>query len=256
MGSSYPGPVIRPLRVAWRLCAIAGVTGWGLLRARVVRLRGGATIPRVAALQRTWARRVLRILGVRLEVLGKPAPSELLVSNHLSYVDILVLSAQMDVVFVAKREIASWPIAGGLSRAVGTVFLDRERRRVLPEVVAAVTAAAREGRTVVVFPEGTSTDGSQLLPFKPSLLEAAAREGWRVGWAVLRYRTRAGGPPASEVVCWWRDMTLVPHLLRLLSLPGFEAELRFGDAPLADPDRKRLAGLLWQAVHAQLAPAP
>jgi 1-acyl-sn-glycerol-3-phosphate acyltransferase len=244
------------VRVVWRVAAIAGVTVWGLLCLQVLRLGRRADVPRVAALQRAWARRLLRIVGARLSVRGEPGPCELLVTNHLSYVDILVLSAQVDAVFVAKSEIASWPIAGTLCRTVGTLFVDRERRRVLPEVVQAVAAAAREGRTVVVFPEGTSTDGSHVLPFKPSLLEAAAREGWRVGWAALRYRTGEGGPPASEAICWWRDMTLLPHLRRLLALPGFEAELTFGETLVADPDRKRLAGLLWHAVRAQVASAP
>lgn len=239
-------------RVAWRGAALGAVTLWGLVRVGIVRGRPA----RIAGLQRAWADRVLRILGVRLRVRGEAGGCELLVTNHLSYVDVLVLSARLDAVFVAKREVAGWPAVGTLSRAVGTVFVDRERRRVLPDVVAAMAAAVRQGRTVVVFPEGTSTDGSQVLPFKPSLLEAAAREGWRVGWAVLRYRTPEGGPPASEAVCWWRDMTFVPHLVRLLALPRFEAELIFGDTPLADPDRKRLASRLWNAVRAQLAPVP
>jgi 1-acyl-sn-glycerol-3-phosphate acyltransferase len=243
-------------RVAWRLPAIAAVTLWGLARVGATRLRGGATAPRLAVLQRAWAVRVLRLLGARLNVRGETAPSELLVTNHLSYVDILVLSARVDAVFVAKREVAGWPLVGPLCRAVGTLFVDRERHRLLPEVLAAVTASVREGRTAVIFPEGTSTGGAEVLPFKPALLEAAAREGWRVGWAALRYRTPEGAPPASEAVCWWRDMTLLPHLLRLLALPGFEADLIFGDAVLVDPDRKRLADRLWQAVHAELAPAP
>ena len=115
-----------------------------------------------------------------------------------------------------------------ICRVVGTVFVDRERRRALPEVMAAVDAAVAQGRTVVVFPEGTSTGGSHVLPFKPSLLEAAARAGWRVGWAALRYRTPEGEPPASEVVCWWREMTLLPHFARLRYRNSRRAHLRAG----------------------------
>jgi 1-acyl-sn-glycerol-3-phosphate acyltransferase len=247
------------LRVPLRLAAFAAVTGWGVLRVLAARARASATgrspARAIASIQRAWGARVLRILGARVSIEGEPAGCDLLVANHLSYVDVFLLASRMEAVFVAKSEIAGWPVIGAVCRLAGTLFVDRGRRRVLPEVVAGIQEAAVPGRVVVVFPEGTSTDGSEVLPFRPALLEAAAREGLRVGWAALAYRTPEGAPPASEAVCWWRDMTLLPHLLRLLALPGFEARVTFGSETLIESDRKRLAGLLWRAVAARVTAA-
>jgi 1-acyl-sn-glycerol-3-phosphate acyltransferase len=199
---------------------------------------------------RAWARASCKLLSLRVEQRGEPPPAPcLLVSNHLGYVDIATLASRADVVFVSKAEVAKWPIVGPFSRAVGTIFVDRASKRAIPEVNARIEAALDRGERVVLFPEGTSSGGDSVLPFKPSLLEAAARSRYRVYCAALRYRTPPGLPPASEVVCWWGDMSFGPHVLRLLRLPSFSVRVEFEAEPVPpSTDRKELAQATWQRV--------
>jgi len=104
----------------------------------------------------------------------------------------------------------------------------------------------------VLFPEGTSSGGDAVLRFRPALLEAAARAELPVHCAAIAYRTPPGAPPASEVVCWWRDMPFVPHVWNLLALPRFEARLCFAEETVCEPDRKLLAERLQRMVERQL----
>lgn len=198
---------------------------------------------------RTWARFCLWVLGVRLTVKGTPPQAPfLLVSNHLSYIDILALSSQLDGVFVAKSEIARWPVIGLACKLVRTVFVDRETKRSLPRVLAEIDDRLAYGQGVIFFPEGTSSGGAEVAPFRPPLLEAAAQSGHPVHYASLAYRTLPGENPAHLAVCWWRKMTLPDHLFRLASMPGFEASLAFGGEPVHDHDRKELARRLHHEV--------
>ena len=107
----------------------------------------------------------------------------------------------------------------------------------------------------MLFPEGTSSGGDQVLPFRPSLLEPAARGGLPVAHASLRYISPEGFPPASESICWWRDMPFGSHVLSLLRLPRIRAEVRFGPELLRGRDRKELAHRLWEATKAQFEPS-
>ncbi len=205
---------------------------------------------------RWWARALLVVLGVRLEVDGSPPrPPFLLVANHLGYLDILVLASAVPTAFVAKAEIAGWPVFGALARAGGTLFVDRGSRRAIPRVAAAMRKVMEEGRGVVLFPEGTSTRGDGVAPFRPSLLAPAAEGELPVHWAVLGYDTPAGSPPAHLSVCWWGEMELPGHLLGLLALPRIEARLAFGSEPVTDVDRKRLADRLHRKVTGRFVPA-
>ncbi|MCS6926751.1 MAG: 1-acyl-sn-glycerol-3-phosphate acyltransferase [Candidatus Binatia bacterium] len=189
-----------------------------------------------------WARRVVALLGLRVNVHGVPPPAPcLFVANHLSYLDIVVLAAQMDAVFVAKAEVARWPVLGLLGRAVGTVFIDRARKRDLPRVIAAMIEVLRRGQRVVFFPEGTSSAGGTVLPFHSPLFEAAVRTGVPVRYASLTYRTICDTPPASRAVCWWGDMTFARHLYGLLRLSGVQVTLSFGRDTVAADNRKRFA---------------
>jgi 1-acyl-sn-glycerol-3-phosphate acyltransferase len=108
------------------------------------------------------------------------------------------------------------------------------------------------GQGVLLFAEGTSSAGDRVLPFRSPLLEVAARGGIPVSYAGLRYRTGPGMPPAGEAVSWWRDVSLADHLFGLLRLPGFEAELVFGEEPLVGEERKDLALRLRSAVAGTL----
>jgi 1-acyl-sn-glycerol-3-phosphate acyltransferase len=243
--------VLRLAAMAWTTVVLYLVLVAGRLLLRANRRRADAW---ALAVFRRWARWLGRIAGMRAEVLGRPPRAPfLLVSNHLSYVDILLLGGASGGVFVAKQEIASWPVIGPLCRSVGTVFIDRSAKRDLMRVSEQVEGALQDGRAVVLFPEATTSDGSGLLPFRPSLLQVAAADGLPVHWAVIRYATPPAQRPASRAVCWTGGAALVPHALGLLALPRFSARLSFGDAPLADGDRKRLADRLRDAMGQRLA---
>jgi 1-acyl-sn-glycerol-3-phosphate acyltransferase len=207
-----------------------------------------------AFILRTISRGLLVTMGARVESSGEPPRAPfVLVSNHLSYVDILVLASRLDAVFVSKQEVASWPVLGILCRAMGTVFINRESRRDISRVLEEMEGRLQSDVGIVLFPEGTSTDGSEVLRFLPSLLEIAVRLGRPVEYASLRYSTGEGQPAARDVVCWWGGTVFATHFLRLLTLSGFRAELAFGSEPIVSGDRKALAVELRQAVAAQIS---
>ena len=207
------------------------------------------------AVFRRWARAALGALGVELEVSG-PVPSEpgLLVSNHIGYLDIPVLAACLPTVFVSKSEVRSWPVLGYMSRSMRTIYVRRERKRELPEVNRQIEAALARGDSIAVFPEGTSTDGSSVAPFRTSLLAPAANTGLPVRYACLHYETAPGDPPASVAVAWWGDMPFLPHLRVLLALRRVRARVSFGPEPVSERDRKLLAEKLRQGVDRLFVP--
>lgn len=200
-------------------------------------------------IKRNWCAAVCRALAVRVEVVGEPPRQPcFLVSNHLSYLDIPVLGSLVDTVFVSKAEVARWPGVGLLATRADTIYVDRERKRRLPEVNARIRDVLAHGDGVVVFPEGTSTGGERVLPFRPSLLASAAELGLEVRCAGLAYASGPGDPPASESVCWWRDMPFGPHVLGLLRLSGIRARVVFPSEAVRSSDRKELAERLWRCV--------
>lgn len=225
----------------------------------------GLGLPFVYASGRAWARwrafvlrricsTLLAIMGARIGVRGDPPkPPFVLVSNHLSYIDILVLASRLDTVFVSKQEIAHWPVIGMLCRWMGTVFIRRQVRRDIARVLEEMERHLANDCGVVFFPEGTSTNGTQLLAFRPSLLEIAVRLGHPVSYASLRYQTDDADRPAEDWVCWWDDRPFLGHFFGLLSLPGFRAELTFGAEPIHNSDRKSLAVELHRAVAGQIS---
>lgn len=201
----------------------------------------------------SWGRGVARILGMKVTVRGVPPERPFfLVCNHLSYVDIWALAGVTGGLFVAKSEVARWPLMGFISRHASTLFVDRKRMRDIPRVLEEIRGVLSAGQGILLFPEGTSTGGDRVLPFRSPLLEVAVRGRIPVSYAGLRYRTGPGLPPAGEAVCWWREMTLTDHLFGLLRLPGFEAEILFGAEPMVDEERKALAARLGRAVAGKL----
>jgi 1-acyl-sn-glycerol-3-phosphate acyltransferase len=202
---------------------------------------------------RNWARIGVKIIGARVELEGTvpPAPC-VLVSNHLGYLDILVLGSCVDTRFVSKHEVRSWPLIGWCAHAVGTIFLDRASRRDLPSVNAEIHSALEAGDRVLFFPEGTSTGGIGMLPFKSSLLEPAAASGYPVFCAAVHYATPPGEPAASQVVCWWGEMPFHGHVLRLLRLSRIRARVVFHPEPHVGEGRKELAARTEKVVHAML----
>ncbi len=204
---------------------------------------------------RTWARTVIRLLNIRVATnnAGPNAPF-LLVSNHLSYIDIVVLASQLDCTFIAKSEVAAWPIVGRLGALMNTIFIDRNRKKDVIGATHQIHNLIDAGLGVVLFAEGTSTSGQQVSPFKSATLELAARRQIPVHYASISYATKTEETSADQSVCWWGDMTFPDHFFRLLQLSGFEAALTFGPEPMVDHDRHVLAAKLWHAVKAQFVP--
>ncbi len=194
---------------------------------------------KAAWLSRT-CRKLLQALGVRLVERGKPSPGAVIVANHVSYIDIMVLSALSPVVFVAKREVRDWPVFGWFAAKAGTRFINRERRGDVARIGDEIAPVIAAGVGVVLFLEGTTSDGKNVFPFRASLLAPAITEGWRLVCAGLVYDVPVGRSVEHEV-CWWGDMTLPPHLLNLASLPWLEAKVGWGESLLAEGDRKVLA---------------
>ncbi len=202
-----------------------------------------------------WAKSFVKISGMKIEVIGTPPVSPFfLVSNHLSYTDIAALRATFTTVFVAKREIDDWPVAGRIVRDMGVIFIDRQNRRDIPRAGEKIIRSLNEGEGVTVFPEGTSTRGDQVLPFNSSFLEFAARTDLPVSYCAISYRTPPGSPAASNMVCWWEDISFMAHLFRLFTLRKYTAVLTFGDDPVLDTDRKKLAAELRDRVNEHFIP--
>lgn len=256
---------MRLWRTVWRLALLVLGVGGGYLYLRTTdaalralrRLSGSrrSTGPWRARVLHGWARVVARCLGMRMEVRGEPPrPPFFLVSNHLSYVDIVLLAAQIPCVFVAKSEVANWPLFGSVCKSVDTVFIDRENRRDIPRVSERIGGVLRDGRGVIIFPEGTSGRGDRVMRFKPSLLETAVRAGLPVSYASLSYETPQGCPPPADVVCWFGGTGFVSHVLRLVQLPRFDGIVTFGERPIHDEDRKSLAARLHAAVAQSFRP--
>lgn len=194
------------------------------------------------AILHTWGKGGCWLLGVHVTTHGRPpAGAFLLASNHLSYLDIMVLASRLSCAFVSKAEVAGWPVLGAMARTMGTLFVDRERKRGLAPLVATMRARLEAGEALVLFPEGTSTRGAEVLPFRPSLLEPAAALALPVHACALSYTTPPGEPPAWEAVAWWGDMTFPPHFLGLCALRRIDARVAFAEDPVTSADRKTLA---------------
>ena len=203
----------------------------------------------------SWTKSFAWIAGMEIEVIGEPpSPPFFLVTNHLSYVDIAALRATVEGVFVAKVEVNDWFVAGRIVRDMGVIFIDRKNRRDIPRAGEEIIQKLSDGEGVIVFPEGTSTKGEDILPFNSSFLEFASRTDLPVSYASITYRTPAGEPPASKMVCWWEDITFVEHLFRLFTLKRFTAILNFGDQSVVNPNRKTLAAELHQRVKERFIP--
>jgi len=209
-----------------------------------------APVPGVRRRFRIWLfqagpRWLLGWLRAEVAVVGPPpAPPFLLVANHLSYLDVLVLASRLPgCVFVAKAEVRSWPLLGPICRGFGTIFIDRKSRRDVLCSLRGIEETLNEGDGVVLFPEGTSSGGATVGSFHSPLLALAARSSSPIHAAAIGY-------PSSEV-CWWGDAELVPHLLRLCAMARIEARVRFCDTPVASTDRKRLAEKLRTEVLRQ-----
>lgn len=191
---------------------------------------------------RFWGRTMAWIWGMRIRVSGpRPSAPFFLVSNHLSYTDILLLCAVCPAWFVSKSEVADWPGIGALTRIGPTVYIDRESRKDVHRLHQLIRSLVEDGGGVGFFPEGTTSDGRDVLPFKPSLFQAAVDLRIPVTTAAICYETPDGLPPPEQWVAWIGDESFAPHVKRLLSGPGFTAHIRFSPDTLHADNRKELA---------------
>ncbi len=179
---------------------------------------------------------VLRLLRIELRTVGQlpPGPA-LLVANHLSWIDIVAMVAHYDCTFVAKNDVRDWPLVGALGEALGVIWIDRRRKRDLRRAIARLSEALQQGTRVVLFPEGTTSTGRQVLPFRSSLLEAAVISGVPVVPIALSAHAANG---QSETLCWVGDETLLAHLPRVAALRQATFEIRILSPLAAGPGRK------------------
>lgn len=220
---------------------------------------------------RLWHRLIVRALGIRIHVEGRPAAARplLIAANHVSWTDIMVLGASADVHFVARADLVGGPVMRWLASLQRTVPVERERRRTSPNQVRAVAERLAGGRPVVLFAEGTTGDGNRLLAFKSTLfaaasmaLEQVAAEGgaMQVQPVAIVY-THLAGMPIGRIqrarASWIGDTPLLPHVGRLFEAGPLDVELRFGEPVTfaAGHDRKALARLVEARVRAMVAQA-
>jgi 1-acyl-sn-glycerol-3-phosphate acyltransferase len=197
------------------------------IRSMLSRLTGPDTLERRAQWNHISAKWVLSIFGVRLQITGKPPERGLLVANHLSYLEVLIFGAALPCYLVSKVEISRWPFFGSLARAGGTIFIDRSSLASALAVTEEIANRLQGPVPVLFFPEGTSTDGSVLLPFHSRLFTPAVAAGVPVTAASVRYVPDDGSPERD--LCWYGNAPFLPHLLKALGAPNFTAELNFGE---------------------------
>jgi 1-acyl-sn-glycerol-3-phosphate acyltransferase len=181
-------------------------------------------------------------MGFRCEVEGKVPRGGAVVSNHLSYLDILLYSSVQPFVMVAKTEVRSWPLLGWLTAQAGTVYVQRGGGpKTHPGVNAAMAEAYRSGLPVLFFPEGTTTGGAGVLPFRRGLFHSVLDNWVSLRTAALRYSLENAavncGASVAQDVCWWGEMGFTSHLFRVLGLRGLSAKVRFGEEVLERADR-------------------
>jgi len=193
-----------------------------------MRLLGPLTMEQKAQWSHSSSRLVLGALGIHYRIDGQPPTHGLIVCNHLSYLDILILSAAMPCFFVAKMEIGGWPIFGKAARGNGTIFLDRSSMSSAQSVAEQMTERFKLPIPVLLFPEGTSTDGSQVLRFHSRLIDPATSTETQITTAAIRYVIEDGTP--EQELCWYGGASFTPHLLKALGVAGFSARVRFGQA--------------------------
>ena len=222
---------------------------WKLLRALAHIAHGLFTVlwvfPRLTPAQQqlrvqVWSMGLLQRLAVQLVVRGQPVANgpALLVANHISWLDISALHAARYCRFVSKADVKAWPLIGALATGAGTLFIERESRRDAMRVVHHMSERLSAGEVLAVFPEGTTSDGTHLLPFHANLIQAAVASDTPVQPIALRFIDRASGR-VSLAPCYIDDDTLVGSVWRTLCTPGIAVVLTFGELQFANGRSRR-----------------
>ena len=222
-----------------------------------ISLGGGSSM----AVARLWQRFVCFLMGVRVTVTGAPARERplLLLANHISWLDIPILAGLAPVSFIAKQEVATWPVVGFLAKAQRSVFVDRGRRHATGARAAEVAGRLSKGDIMVLFAEGTSSDGNTVLPFRSALVGAAHKAIDADGLATVQpvaiaYLRMLGLPLGRQHrprVAWYGGADLLPHLKRVLMDGGVDVHVVFGAARTltARDDRKAVTREAGQIVR-------
>jgi 1-acyl-sn-glycerol-3-phosphate acyltransferase len=223
--------ILAQLRVVQRSIYLLATIAWGLLA--VLLLYPLISVDRQRSVKRAWSRQMVSACGLSLSIKAakdgrlEPLDGELVVMNHISFIDILALDALRPVHFIAKSEIRSWPIIGTLCKRTGTIFIERGKRHAVHDVLKVMAAELRQGEVVSFFPEGTTGNGITLLPFHANLFEAAVRSGAKVRPVVIRYAQN--GKP-SLLPAFIDDLSLVECAIAVFRAEGLAVELRLLDA--------------------------
>ena len=229
----------RTVALIWALLICAG-------RLILLRVRGPLSPVQRAEWLQSACRGALASLGFGYLVCGTPPQQGLVVSNHLSYLDILVYGAAIPCTFVAKQEVRRWPFFGRAARSGGTIFLDRSTRVSAAAVSRQIWTRLKSQIPVLLFPEGTTTDGSTVLRFHSTLFQPAVEAGVIVTTAALRYRTETGD--SERELCWFGEEGFLRHLWQTLGAGRVTVEISFGSA-LVYTDRRAAA----EATHTLVA---
>ncbi len=203
---------------------------------------------------RNWSRGMALILNIHIKRIGTPpAPPFVLVSNHVSYIDILPMFINMKCTFVAKKEVESWPVLGYMVKKTGVIFINRAIKRDVTRVNKLMSKELNEYQGIVLFPEGTTTAGDKVLPFRSSLLDFPADNSIPVYYSAIQYTTGKTDPPAEMSVCFFggRD-PFHKHVMKLASNKRIDCTVTYAEHPVKTDDRKELARLLHKSV-AELA---
>jgi 1-acyl-sn-glycerol-3-phosphate acyltransferase len=220
-------------------------------------------LPGWGAIAIGYYRVLCRLLRIRISVVGEPVHDRavLFVSNHVSWADILVIGSIAPVAFVAKREVASWPLVGVTARLQRTVFVDRSRRHQTGQAIGEIVQRLAGGTPVVLFAEGTSSDGNRVLPFRSALVGTVEEAGAHLERGILiqpmsiGYTALHGIPMGRQhrpLVAWYGDLDFMPHIRAFIARGAVDAVVSYGTPVAADgaADRKAMTKSLEGTVRA------
>jgi 1-acyl-sn-glycerol-3-phosphate acyltransferase len=213
-----------------------------------------------------YYRALCAVLRIRIRVVGEPVRDRavLFVSNHVSWADILVIGSITPIAFVSKSEIADWPVVGTAARSQRSVFVDRSRRHRTGDAIAEIVKRLASGTSVVLFAEGTSSDGNRVLPFRSALVGAVKEAGARAERGILIQPMSIGytglhgipmGRQHRPLVAWYGDLDFMPHIKAFIARGAVDAVVSYGEPVAADgtADRKAMTKSLEGAVRALTA---
>ena len=246
---------MRRFKLGLKASLITGMFLWGLLATSLLWPLLGLLLGRKAAffhelIRRNWCAGVCRILGVEVEAVGEPcSETRLWVANHISWLDIIALGARHPLLFVAKEEVADWPVMGYLARRLGTLFVRRGDAEQTSSIAEQMAWQLRQGRQIMLFPEGTTTNGERVLRFHAKLLHPAQLAHAQVQAVGLAYHSEA-----KTYAPFIGEDDFLPHLLQILSLERIHLRVHYCQPLPAGPHRDILAQTTRKQIVAALFP--